>query len=153
MRTFSKAYGMAGLRVGYAYGNAEIIRSFEKIRNHFGMNRVSQAAALAALKDQSWIDEVVAKVAKGRAMLAEIATAHALVPLPSATNFVTMDCGADANFAKAVLNALEEQGVFIRMPFAEPGNRCIRITVGTDEDIACFKAALPRALEAARGIG
>ncbi|MEO1027330.1 MAG: aminotransferase class I/II-fold pyridoxal phosphate-dependent enzyme, partial [Pseudomonadota bacterium] len=58
MRTFSKAHGMAGLRVGYAFGARDVIRSFEKIRNHFGMSRVSQAAALAALADTAWVPHV-----------------------------------------------------------------------------------------------
>jgi histidinol-phosphate aminotransferase len=54
MRTFSKAYGLAGLRCGYAIGEREQIRAFDKVRNHFGVNRMAQAAALAALADQAW---------------------------------------------------------------------------------------------------
>ena len=153
MRTFSKAYGMAGMRVGYAFGETGVIRGFNKIRNHFGMNRISQAAALAALEDRAWVDEVCTRVAAGRQRLAEIAGANGLVALPSATNFVTMDCGGDGAFARAVLEALEARDVFIRMPFAAPGNRCIRVTVGHDADIDCFAKALPDALDVARGIG
>lgn len=149
MRTFSKAHGMAGMRVGYAYGETEVIRGFEKIRNHFGMNRVSQAAALAALADDTWIEEVRTRVAEAREKIAEIARQNGLAPLPSATNFVTIDCGRDGAFARRVLEQLEARDVFVRMPFAAPGNRCIRITAGLSEDLDRFAEALPQALEAA----
>ena len=55
MRTFSKGYGLAGTRVGYALGAQDLIGQFEKIRNHFGMNRAAQSAAEAALNDQAWL--------------------------------------------------------------------------------------------------
>jgi histidinol-phosphate aminotransferase len=58
MRTFSKGYGMAGLRVGYAIGHPSLIRSFDKVRNHFGIGRIAQAGALAALADQAWLAKV-----------------------------------------------------------------------------------------------
>lgn len=150
LRTFSKAYGLAGMRVGYAIGAPDLIRAFEKVRNHFGMSRVSQAAALAALADDDWLDSVCRQVARSRARLAEIAEENGLIPLPSATNFVTMDCGRDGAHAKAVLDGLIDRDIFARMPFAEPGNRAIRISCGTDEDMDRFAAALPAALEAAR---
>ena len=146
MRTFSKAFGLAGLRVGYAIGERGVIRSFEKIRNHFGMNRISQAAALAALSDLDWLETVKRKVADSRARIASIATQNGLLPLPSATNFVTIDCRRDSAYAKAILDHLVGQGVFVRMPFAEPGNRCIRISCGTDADLDLFEGALPIAL-------
>ena len=96
---------------------------------------------------------VCARVAAARARLAEIAETNGLVALPSATNFVTMDCGQDGAFARRVLEELESRDVFIRMPFAAPGHRCIRVTVGLDADIDRFAKALPDALEAAREIG
>lgn len=150
MRTFSKAHGMAGLRVGYAFGQRDIIRAFEKIRNHFGMNRISQIAALAALQDEDWVAHVRASVEVARVRIADIARAHGLTPLPSATNFVTIDCGADAAFARAVLDALVARDVFVRMPFAAPGNRCIRVSAGKEKDLDCFEAVLGDALKAAR---
>lgn len=66
---------MAGARVGYAMGAKELIKSFDKIRNHFGMNRASQAAALAALDDQDWLSQTRQKVTEARATIAEIARA------------------------------------------------------------------------------
>jgi histidinol-phosphate aminotransferase len=77
-RTFSKAYGLAGMRVGYAVGEAGFIKAFDKVRNHFGVTRLSQVAAIAALEDQAWLRDVVAKVAAGRDRIAEIAAANEL---------------------------------------------------------------------------
>ena len=151
MRTFSKGYGLAGLRVGYALGAPELIRAFDKVRNHFGMGRVAQAGAMAALADQGWLRDVQGKVATARAQIAEIAAVNGLVALPSATNFVTVDCGRDGDFARAVLRACIERGLFIRMPGVAPLDRCIRISVGTPADLDVLAEVLPEALRAARG--
>jgi len=146
MRTFSKGYGMAGLRVGYAIGHADLIRAFDKVRNHFGVGRIAQAGALAALADQPYLAEVRAKVAAARDRIARIAHQNGLASLPSATNFVTVDCGRDGTFAKAVLDGLIARGVFVRMPFVVPQNRCIRISCGTGTDLDILAEALPGAL-------
>ena len=150
MRTFSKGYGMAGARVGYAFGHRDTIRAFEKVRNHFGMNRIAQLGALAALADQKYLAEVKSRVAASRDRIAAIAREHDLEPLPSATNFVAIDCGRDGAFARAVLEELVARGVFVRMPFAEPGNRCIRVSCGKTPDLDRFAEALPAALGAVR---
>lgn len=150
MRTFSKAFGMAGLRIGYAFGHADLIRAFEKVRNHFGLSRLGQTAALAALGDRDWLGHVVASVEASRDRIARIARSHGLTPLPSATNFVTIDCGGDADFARAVLDGLTARDIFLRKPFAAPGDRCIRVSCGTEDDLARLDAALPSALDAAR---
>ena len=151
MRTFSKAYGMAGARVGYAIAAPGLISAFNKVRNHFGMNRFAQAGALAALRDQDWLAHVQAQVASARDRIAAIARDNGLTTLPSATNFVAVDCGGDGGFAKAVLDALVDQGIFVRMPFAAPQDRCIRVSCGRPEDLDAFAAALPVALDRARG--
>ncbi len=150
MRTFSKVYGLAGARVGYALGAPALISAFNKVRNHFGMNRAAQATALAALRDNAWLSDVQTRIAKARDRIGEIATQNGLTPLPSATNFVAIDCGQDGAFAKAVLDALLDQGVFVRMPFAAPQNRCIRVSCGQPADLDVFAAALPKALLEAR---
>lgn len=153
MRTFSKGYGMAGARVGYAIGAAPLIAAFNKIRNHFGMCRISQAGALAALADQDWLAQTRAKVAAARARLEGVAADNGLVALPSATNFVTIDCGGDGGFARAVLAGLIGQNIFARMPFVAPHDRCIRVSCGPEEAMAAFAAALPLALRQARDAG
>ena len=148
-RTFSKAYGLAGLRVGYALAAPDFVTSFNKIRNHFGLGRIAQAGAMAALADQDHLRATVARIAEARARIGQIATEHGLTPLPSATNFVTIDCGRDGTFARAVLASLVRQGIFVRMPFTPPQDRCIRVSAGTPADLDAIAAALPRALEEA----
>ena len=150
MRTFSKAYGLAGARVGYALGAPDNILAFNKVRNHFGMNRAAQAGAVAALADQAYLAQVQSQIADSRDEIARIAKDNGLSPLPSATNFVTIDCGRDGTFAKAVLDSLVDQGLFVRMPFSAPQNRCIRVSCGAAADMALFAECLPKALDAAR---
>ena len=148
MRTFSKAYGLAGLRVGYAIGHHELIRAFDKIRNHFGMGRIAQAGALAALKDQDYLNLTVQKITQARAEIARIVQENGLTPLPSATNFVAVDCGRDGAYAAALLNELTKRGVFLRMPAIAPLNRSIRISCGDAAMLAHLEAELPKALAA-----
>ena len=148
-RTFSKAYGMAGARVGYGIGEASLIRAFDKIRNHFGMSRISVAGALASLDDASHLDKILNRTAEAKARIAAVAADHGLHALPSATNFVTIDCGKDGDFARAVLAGLVERGVFVRMPGVAPMDRCIRVSVGPSNELDVFEEMLPRALMAA----
>lgn len=149
MRTFSKAYGMAGARVGYAIGHPAVIDAFNRVRNHFGMSRIAQAGALAAIQDQDYIASVREMVADSRAAIAAAALDNGLIPLESATNFVTIDCGRDGEFAKALLEALSARDIFVRMPFVAPQNRCIRVSCGPTADMLAFARALPAALQAA----
>ncbi|HCV71472.1 pyridoxal phosphate-dependent aminotransferase [Agrobacterium tumefaciens] len=148
MRTFSKAYGLAGARVGYAIGTLGNVEAFDKIRNHFGMARVSVAGALAALKDQAYLHDVVGKIAVARDRISAIARNNGLSPLPSATNFVTIDCQRDGTYARAIVDGLMEHGVFIRMPGVAPLNRCIRVSVGPDDKLDLFEQALPKVIKA-----
>jgi len=149
-RTFSKAYGMAGARIGYAIGHADLIKGFDKIRNHFGVNRIAQAGALAALSDETHLAYVIAEVAAAREAIAGIAVANGLEYLPSGANFVAIDCGRDGDFARRVLHGLIARDIFVRMPGVAPLDRCIRVSAGRADDLAAFAAALPEALEQAR---
>lgn len=148
-RTFSKAYGLAGARIGYCVGEAGLIRQFEKIRNHYGINRVGQIGALAALRDQDYLASAVARITRARDIIGQIARHNGLAPLPSAANFVTIDCSRDGAFAKRVLDGLLDRDVFARMPGVAPLDRCIRVSCGRDEDLAVFAEMLPPALAAA----
>lgn len=148
-RTFSKAYGLAGARVGYALGDAGLIAVFEKIRNHYGMTRTGQIGALAALLDQDYLAKTVGRIAEGRERIGAIASENGLRALPSATNFVAIDCGRDGVYAKRVLDEILKRRVFVRMPGVAPLNRCIRVTVGSAEDLDIFAEVLPEALRAA----
>ena len=123
LRTFSKAHGLAGMRVGYAIGEAGLIRAFDKVRNHFGLGRVAQAGAVAALADTDWLAEVQARVAQSRDAIAAIARQAALIA----------------------------PDIFVRMPGVAPLDRCIRISCGTAADMDALRRALPRALSEAAG--
>lgn len=149
-RTFSKAYGLAGARIGYAIGAAEVIEAFDKVRNHYGINRVGQLGALAALGDQAYLTRAVAEIARARDRIGDIARANGLRPLSSATNFVAIDCGGDGALAKRVLDGVIHRDVFIRKPATPPLDRCIRVSCGTDADLALFAEALAPALAEAR---
>ncbi|MBP5856562.1 pyridoxal phosphate-dependent aminotransferase [Marivibrio halodurans] len=145
MRTFSKAHGMAGARIAYAITHPEIVTAFNKIRNHFEVNRMAQAGALASFHDAAFIRRVVEEVERGRQDYYATAARLGLKAIPSATNFVAIDMGRDGDYARAILSALQEDGVFIRMPGVAPLDRCIRVSVGRPEE----RAILDQALEAA----
>jgi len=146
MRTFSKAHGMAGARIAYAIAHQEIVTAFNKIRNHFEVNRVAQAGALASLRDQTFIRRVVEEVERGRQDYYETAERLGLKAIASATNFVAIDMGRDGDYARAILKALQEDGVFIRMPGVAPLDRCIRVSVGRPDERKIFDAALQKAM-------
>jgi histidinol-phosphate aminotransferase len=145
-RTFSKAYAMAGARVGYAIGPAELIAGFDRIRNHFGMNRTAQIGALAALQDRVWLDHIRSEVAAARNRIAAIARDNGLTALPSATNFVAIDTHRDGSFARALLQALADRAIFARMPGTAPLDRCIRVSCGPKPALDALAEALPKAL-------
>jgi histidinol-phosphate aminotransferase len=149
-RTFSKAYGLAGARIGYAIGEESVIKSFDRIRNHFGVNRIAQAGALAALADEAQLKWVLDQVGASRHRIASIARANGLLPLPSATNFVTLDCGRDGAYARRVLGELINRDVFVRMPGVAPLDRCIRVSAGTSADLDLLERELPKTLKAAQ---
>ena len=145
LRTFSKAYGMAGLRVGYALGHRDLVTGLDKVRNHFAVNRIAQAGALASLGDAEHLASVVERVGAGRERIHALARRHGLHSLPSATNFVAVDLG-NAQRATRLLERLREADVFVRMPGVAPLNRCVRIGVGDAQEHAAFEAAFERLL-------
>lgn len=146
-RTFSKAHGLAGARVGYVIGPAELIAAFDRVRDHFGVGRVAQEAALASLRDAEHVEAVVRSVAAARTEITKIAEANGLSVIDSSANFVAVDCGHDGDYARRVLAELGALGVFVRMPGVPPLDRCIRISAGTAEQLVVLAQALPRALQ------
>ncbi len=139
-RTFSKAYGMAGQRIGYVIAHKDIITGFNKIRNHFGINRIAQRGALASLQDYSFLPGVRAAVSAARAKVTGFANSHGLTALPSSTNFVAVNLGS-AEAAKSMIAELNKRQVFMRMPFVEPLNHYIRIGLGSDTEHEVFENA------------
>ena len=151
MRTFSKAYGLAGIRCGYIIGAREALAPFNRIRDHFGISIVGQAAGIAALADQQHLQSVVAQTAAARERIGRIAAGVGFAALPSATNFVAIDCGRDAAYARAVLEGLADRRIFIRKPVTPRLDRCIRISVGRDEDLDLLERELPEVVKALAG--
>jgi histidinol-phosphate aminotransferase len=138
MRTFSKAFGLAGARIGYALAARETIGVLGKIRLQYGVNRTAQVAALAALEEASFVAGVVAEVARGRAEYAALGERLGVRTLPSTTNFVCFDMGS-RDRAEAMVDALLQNGIFIRKPGAPPLDGFIRVTVGAPEQRAAFE--------------
>ncbi|MEO1747347.1 MAG: aminotransferase class I/II-fold pyridoxal phosphate-dependent enzyme, partial [Pseudomonadota bacterium] len=143
VRTFSKAYGLAGLRIGYAFGHGDLIIPFHRVRDHFGVNVMAQKAALASLGDEKWLGETIKNIAKGRERIANISVACGLLPIASATNFVTIDCKQDSTYAMRVLERLSARGIFIRKPMAAGLDHCIRVSVGRPEELDYLAEQLP----------
>ena len=135
---------MAGLRVGYAITAPPLAQAFDKVRNHFAVGRIAQAGALAGAAGSGLAEAGPHKADHARTRLSRIARDNGLTPLPSATNFVTMDCGRDGAYARAVLAALIDRGIFVRMPGVAPLDRCIRVSLGDDATLDIFAAPCQR---------
>jgi histidinol-phosphate aminotransferase len=145
LRTFSKAHGMAGARIGYVLAHREVVGALDKVRNHFGVNRVAQAGALASLADGDFVRAVVRQVAQGQEEYAALAVELGLGVVPSATNFVALDIGS-GDRARSLMQALLARDVFVRMPGVAPLDRCIRLTVGPAAERAAFAEVLRNVL-------
>jgi histidinol-phosphate aminotransferase len=145
LRTFSKVYGLAGLRIGFAIGRAELLAAMNKLKTPFNTSGVAQAAALAAINDREHVTRCIETNARERARLSEGLAALGLKPAPSETNFVFMEVGPDA---KAISEELLRAGVIVR-PLGWMGMpEAIRISVGTAEEnekcLAAMGAILAR---------
>jgi histidinol-phosphate aminotransferase len=140
LRTFSKVYGLAALRVGYALASPAIADALDRVRPIFNVNQPAQEAALASLHEQHAIGGRVEHARRARVMLAGALQAAGLHPEPSQTNFVYADVpgGDSAGLADRLLRA----GFIVRelTGFGAPG--AIRVTAGTDEENELFAAAL-----------
>lgn len=143
--TFSKIFGLAGLRVGYALANAQITDLLNRVRQPFNVNSVALLAAEAALDDEDHLQRSVALNREGLATLGRAFDERGLNHLPSQGNFVTFDVGRDAG---PVFQALLRQGVIVRPLGGYGMPQWLRVTVGTGEQNARFIAALDRCLNA-----
>lgn len=141
-RTLSKAYGLAGLRVGLAFGNADLIREVEKSRGPYKVNRLAEAAAVAALRDEvGWIDATVAEAIENRERLWAALDRRGLAPLPSRTNFILFP--VPDGRARELALALREREVAVRpFPDCPDVGDALRVTVGPWPLMERFLAAL-----------
>jgi histidinol-phosphate aminotransferase len=139
VRSFSKAYGMAGLRLGYGVGPADLVATMHRVRPPFDVSVAAEKAGVAALGDRVFYDETLRMVSEGKGMLARELSAFGLKCVESHTNFVVVEVGGDD---RAVVDGLIDAGVIVRpgAGYGLPGR--IRVTVGRPEENRRFVAAL-----------
>lgn len=142
-RTFSKIYGLAALRVGWAYGSDTVIDALNRIRGPFNVSTAAQAAAVAAIKDRAHVAEAAAHNAKWLAWLAQRIAATGLNVRSSVANFLLIEFPAEGTkTAKAADAFLMQRGVILRGVGAYGLPHCLRISVGTEEANKAAVAAL-----------
>ncbi|SOY55118.1 histidinol-phosphate transaminase [Cupriavidus taiwanensis] len=145
-RTFSKAYGLAGLRIGYAVAQPELTDLLNRIRQPFNVNSVAQAAAIAALADTDFLRRSAELNRDGKRQLTQAFDRLGLEYVPSSGNFVLVRVGDDDGAGARVNLALLRQGVIVRPVGNYNLPRWLRVTIGLPEENAAFIAALERAL-------
>ncbi|GMA49395.1 hypothetical protein GCM10025857_07520 [Alicyclobacillus contaminans] len=139
LRTFSKIYGLAALRIGYGLMHPDIIQELMKVKGPFNTNRIAQAAAFAALDDQAFVDRCRQANAEGLSYLARTLAELGLSCYPSQANFVLVQVPrAGTDIAEALLR----RGVIVRPGEQLGAPRTIRVTVGSAEDNAAFVSVL-----------
>lgn len=146
-RTFSKAYGLAGLRVGYGIAHQEVVALMNRVRQPFNVNLLAQVAAAAALNDEDFLERSYVVNEQGMAQMLTGFTALKLDHIPSFGNFVCVKIGALGGGAGAVFQKLLKAGVIVR-PIASYGMpEYLRISIGTKDENAKFLSALEIALK------
>lgn len=143
LRTFSKIYGLAGLRIGYALGPAEVLAQMEAVRPPFNANAVAQAAALAALEDPDHVASDITRNRSERSFLTSELKRRGYAVTPSMANFVLFDVPIAA---RDVASALARQGVLVLPATGYGLPNSLRVTVGTHEEMELFLAALDATL-------
>ena len=147
LRTFSKIYGLAGLRVGYGVGPAEVVEAIAKVRNAFDINQTAQDAARASIGNEAEIARRRRETADERTRLEEACRGLGLVAAsPPVANFVYIETGEDA---RVVFDGLLREGAIVRPLGPFGANDAIRVTVGTREENEFFAAAFARVLQGA----
>jgi len=141
LRTFSKMYGLAGLRVGYAVGPPALIGYLNRVREPFNVNALAQEAALAALQDEEFVALTRKTNEEGKRYLYEAFAARGLPYVPTEANFVFFDAGQDE---KVIFRRLLQEGVIVRGGFGYPTH--LRVTIGTLPQNARFIKALDKVL-------
>ncbi len=142
-RTFSKAYGLAALRIGYSVSHPDIADLMNRIRQPFNVNAMSMVAALAALDDQEHVDKSVELNSRGLRFLESECGRLGLAFIPTVANFLTIDFGRDA---MPIYDALLHEGVIVRPIGVYELPNHLRVTVGTPEENQRFIKALEKVL-------
>jgi histidinol-phosphate aminotransferase len=143
LRTFSKIYGLAGARVGYAVGPSSVCLAMTKVRRPFDLTTQAQVAAVASIRDEAEIARRRVLNAQGLARLEVILREYGLEPARSVANFLYVETGADAT---ELFDRLLREGIIVRPLAGFGAPTAIRVSVGTPEEIELFGAALGRVL-------
>jgi histidinol-phosphate aminotransferase len=142
-RTFSKVYGLAGLRVGYGLARADIAEVLNKVREPFNVNSVAQAAALAAMGDTESVNAVVSLVREEKIRFYDVFSSLGLEYVPSRANFVLVNTGRDS---KRVFDHMLKRGVIVRDMTAWRLTGFIRVNIGLKEENDTFIEAFSEAI-------
>jgi histidinol-phosphate aminotransferase len=143
LRTFSKIYGLAGARVGYAVGPRSVCAAMTKVRRPFDLSTQAQVAAVASVRDEAEIERRRAANAQGLARLDAVLREHGFDPVPSVANFAYVETGADA---EDLFDRLLREGIIVRPLAGFGAPTAVRISVGTPDELDFFAAALGRVL-------
>lgn len=143
LRTFSKAYGLAGIRVGFGLMSAEIAGYLHRVRQPFNVNQLAQVAAIAALQDTEFYQKTLQGTREGKAWLQKEVEKLGCISYSSQTNFFLIDVKGDAT---VLYEAMLHKGVIIRSMKAYGYTNVIRITVGTTEENSRFVSTLATCL-------
>ncbi|MBK1658587.1 histidinol-phosphate transaminase [Paracraurococcus ruber] len=140
-RTFSKVFGLGGVRLGWCYAPAHVIDVLNRVRGPFNVNAPAMAAGIAALEEQGWVEASVAHNDQWRATLSDGLREAGITVHPSEGNFILADFGS-AETAKAADAALKARGLIVRAMGAYSLPQCLRITIGTAEECGMVQDAL-----------
>jgi histidinol-phosphate aminotransferase len=140
-RTFSKVFGLGGIRLGWCYAPAHIVDILNRVRGPFNVNAPAMVAGIAALSEPGWVEKSVAHNDEWRAKLSDGLRAAGITVYPSEGNFILADFGS-AERAKAADAALKARGLIVRMMAAYSLPQCLRITIGTAEECGLVLDAL-----------
>ena len=140
-RTFSKIFGMGGMRLGWAYAPANVVDVLGRIRGPFNVNAAAMAAGIAAVSEPGWLEKNIAHNTEWRAKLTQALEKARIKVWPSEGNFVLADFGT-ADRAKAGDNALKQRGLIVRAMGGYGLPACLRITIGTAEECTMVADAL-----------
>jgi histidinol-phosphate aminotransferase len=149
-RTFSKVFGLGGMRVGWCYAPPGVVDVLNRTRGPFNVSVAGQAAAIAAMEEPGWVEKSAAHNAEWRPRLAAGIAAAGIKVWPSEGNFVLADFGATetANAADAFLRT---QGIIVRKVAGYGLPHCLRVTVGTEEECGLVIEGLAAFMRTARG--
>ncbi len=148
MKTFSKGYGLAGIRFGYLVANKELVSYMERVRQPFNVNLLAQAGALAALDDKKFLKKTRAMTLEGKAYLYDELSRLGLSYVPSVSNFILIDTGRDCvQFFKEMLKF----GVIVRDMKQYNLRTYVRVTIGTKKENERFIKVLRKVLKASSG--